>query len=69
MPFVGGDDLKIAELPSVDIGAQDKAGLCLLGLLYGVLIRMDVRLDLPRAGLAGRARGGTAFASVMFVFR
>ena len=69
LPFVGGDDLSIAELTSVDIGAKDKAGFRLLVLLYGVVIRMDLSLDLPLAGLEGRARCGTAFASVAFVFR
>ena len=69
LPFVGGDDLRIAELPSVDIGAQDKAGLRVLVLLYSVVIRMNLRLDVPFASLAWRARCGTAFASVTMVFR
>jgi hypothetical protein len=69
LPFVGGDDLRIAEFPSGAIGTQDKAGLRVLGLLYGVGIRMDLRLAVPRARLAGRAQCGTAFASVTFVFR
>jgi hypothetical protein len=69
LPFVGGDALRIAELPSGDIGAQDQAGLCLRGLLSGGLIRMDLRLDLPRARLAWPARCGTAFTRVACVFR
>src|SRR5262245_4923812 len=32
-------------------------------------IRMNLRLDLPLAGLEGGARCGTAFAGVAFVFR
>jgi hypothetical protein len=63
LPFVGGDNLNIAERTSADIGAQDKAGFRLLVLLYGVVIRLDLHLDLPLAGLEGRARCGTAFAS------
>ena len=53
LPFVGGDHLGIAELAGVDIGAQDKAGLGLLVLLYRLVIRMDLGLDLPLAGLEG----------------
>ena len=41
----------------------------MLVLFYGVLIRMDLRLDLPLAGLEWRARCGTTFASVAFVLR
>jgi hypothetical protein len=39
-----------------------------LGLLNCFVIRLDVDLDLPRAGLQWCARCGTAFASIAFVF-
>ena len=40
----------------------------MLGLRKRCVIRMDVDLDWPRDGLQGRARCGTAFASIVFVF-
>ena len=68
LAFVGRDDLGIAQLAGVDIGAKHKAGLDLLAVPHRLLIRPDVGLDLPRAGLEGRARCGTAFAGIAFVF-
>jgi hypothetical protein len=66
---VGGDHLGIAHLPDVPIGAKDSAGLGLLGRLHRCVGCLGVALDVPRAGLEGRARGGTAFARVALVFR
>src|SRR5215510_6143103 len=64
----GSDHLGVVSLAGVDIGAQDIAGLGLLGLLNQCVLRMDVALDVPRDGLQWRARCGTALASIAFVF-
>jgi hypothetical protein len=69
LAFVGGAHLGRAHLPDVHRGAKDTAGLGLLGLRHRCVVCLDVALDVPRAGLAWRARCGTALASVAFVFR
>jgi len=48
------------------MGAKARAGLGVLGLRQRGVIRLDVALDVPRAGLEGRARCGTAWASRAF---
>src|SRR5262245_53219141 len=50
------------------MGAQHLAGLGLLVPVSRFVIRMDVGLDVPRTGLAGRAWCGTACAGVALIF-
>ena len=68
LAFVGANNLGITQRAGGDIGAQYIAGLGLLGLLNRFVIRMDVSLDLPLDGLEWRARCGTPFTRVAFVF-
>ena len=67
LAFIGLDDLGIAQLAGVNVGSKDKTRVALLAVLKR-LRRPDVGLDLPRAGLAGRARCGTAFTGIARVF-
>jgi len=68
LPFVGGNDLSMAQLASVDLGPKDKAGLDLLVVLKRRVIRTDVGLDWPRDGLEWGARCGSTLAGVVCVF-
>jgi hypothetical protein len=68
LPCVGGNDLGIAQLGSVDMGPQYKAGLDLLVVLNRRVIRMDLGRDLPLDGLEWGARCWSTFAGVVCVF-
>ena len=64
---VGGADRGSPPRVGVDRGAQDSAGLGWRVRLKRVVIGTDVRRELPRRGLEGRGRRGTALARVAVV--
>ncbi len=68
LAFIGLDDLGIAQLAGVKVGSKDKTRVALLAVLKRRLRRPDVGLQVPRAGLAGRARCGTALTGIARVF-
>ena len=69
LAFIGRHDLGIAQLAGADIRAEPKAGLALLLASQGLVLRPDVRVDLPLDSLQGCLRRRAAFASIAFMFR
>ena len=64
---VGGQDLDMAPLASVDLGPQDKAVVDVRVVLNRLVIRTDVGLDVPCESLKGGTGGGATCAGVVLV--
>jgi hypothetical protein len=66
--FIGRHDLGVAQPAGTDIRAHHKAGLALRLAPQGLVLRQDVRVDVPLDPLEGCLRRRAAFASLACVF-